>query len=530
MKQLSEQTRLLVSQLAHMESWSGRLLSPRGRQAQLLRDIGASGEPGAIQAIVPYAIAGGPMAVVAAEALSELVRHISDRDLVHLRLGMSSNISELRSDKVADLCRFGEFCAELLGVVATHWNGHVREAAVRSLSDIRSGRELPFLLISVNDWVPQVRNRAAAAVRDRLDPAHAAHFVRYIQLVTRLEECSRASHVEIVESIKSLLQSPVCLPELLKGTTADEPLIRRTCYRIAAESPAGDRRSILREAMCDHSNAIRFWAVREVTRTLLVDELLDELTKLERDPFPAIRSAVLDAYAATSSPLAVDAWMIALLDVNAGVRATARHYLRKTVGIDFATFYRERIATASGRELEAAVSGLCDVATTSDAMFVAPYAFRGKSRLRKTVMRALSFLDRPNYAVSFARLLADESASVSREAKNILAMKPRLLTAEQLWAVFGASKFQHVMRNAISLLSQTRDWDSAVYLLEACASSDDAIAQSAEEGLSRWVRTSATMYSEPTSEQAEQIRKGLTDRESRIDAAVLGMLRFAVRE
>lgn len=61
------------------------------------------------------------------------------------------------------------------------WNGHDREAALRSLPTLAPelhGAALPLVLARLNDWVPQVRAAAAAALplllRDELEPAWIA--------------------------------------------------------------------------------------------------------------------------------------------------------------------------------------------------------------------------------------------------------------------------------------------------------------------------------------------------------------------
>jgi HEAT repeat protein len=54
---------------------------------------------------------------------------------------------------------------------------YVRQAAVEALGKIESGAELPFLLMRVNDWVPNVRNLAAELLEKRVRPDYVPHFV-----------------------------------------------------------------------------------------------------------------------------------------------------------------------------------------------------------------------------------------------------------------------------------------------------------------------------------------------------------------
>jgi len=66
----------------------------------------------------------------------------------------------------------------LVGLCASHPNGHVREQAVVRLAHSNPDVALPFLLLRVNDWVPAVRLRARTAVVALLLPAAAAALVR----------------------------------------------------------------------------------------------------------------------------------------------------------------------------------------------------------------------------------------------------------------------------------------------------------------------------------------------------------------
>ena len=78
------------------------------------------------------------------------------RNYAHYEL---NNWQHLRPSDVGRLAR-SPYSASLLGLASFHFNGHVREAAVSELALRTDATELPFLLIRLNDWVPQVRELA----------------------------------------------------------------------------------------------------------------------------------------------------------------------------------------------------------------------------------------------------------------------------------------------------------------------------------------------------------------------------------
>jgi hypothetical protein len=72
--------------------------------------------------------------------------------------------------------------AAVLGLASFHRNGFVRQEAVRLLTTIVDGTELPFLLIRQNDWVQQISSEAQSAVEQRATENCLPHFVKSLRL------------------------------------------------------------------------------------------------------------------------------------------------------------------------------------------------------------------------------------------------------------------------------------------------------------------------------------------------------------
>lgn len=70
----------------------------------------------------------------------------------------------------------------VLGGLSFHPNGYVREAAVKRLASVSDSSEVRFLLLRLNDWVPEVREAApgrSRAAPERLrDHLYAIFFAR----------------------------------------------------------------------------------------------------------------------------------------------------------------------------------------------------------------------------------------------------------------------------------------------------------------------------------------------------------------
>ncbi|MGZ0700708.1 HEAT repeat domain-containing protein [Pseudomonas sp. L5B5] len=85
-------------------------------------------------------------------------------------------------------------------------NGFVRQAAVRGLAAHPSASALAALLERLNDWVPQVRQEAAAAVEAYWAPEHAGLLLQTLAPLLALAGKQRADHGATLERATAVLQ------------------------------------------------------------------------------------------------------------------------------------------------------------------------------------------------------------------------------------------------------------------------------------------------------------------------------------
>jgi hypothetical protein len=192
-----------------------------------------------------------------AEEIHQIISELSPLDLAALdqcvreswtayRYYNLQNWQALRPSDVGRLAQ-SKFATSLVGLASFHLNGHVREAAVAELASQRTGKELPFLLIRLNDWVPQVREAAASAVQARIKSAYAVHLLANISLVFRLRVCGRVEK-KFVDDICGLLKGAECEKILRAGTTSKDKAVRRISFQLAAEAEPSARAAISRHS------------------------------------------------------------------------------------------------------------------------------------------------------------------------------------------------------------------------------------------------------------------------------------------
>jgi hypothetical protein len=118
--------------------------------------------------------------------------------------------------------------ADTLGVCS--YSGFVREAAVKALVSRPQRGTLPLLLVRLNDWVPQVRVAANAAVRSLMQTAYLADWITAIDAVVDLEQARRADHGPMLKEISLFLSRPEHLPQVIDATRTAGLRVRRFVF------------------------------------------------------------------------------------------------------------------------------------------------------------------------------------------------------------------------------------------------------------------------------------------------------------
>jgi len=101
-------------------------------------------------------------------------------------------------------------------------SGYVREAAVQALALSGHGEALPVLLARANDWVPEVRRAAYAALEAFLHEEHVGAWGRALGDVAALRRAARADHTQLLQRIDHFLAVPAHL-SALKRQRAELP-------------------------------------------------------------------------------------------------------------------------------------------------------------------------------------------------------------------------------------------------------------------------------------------------------------------
>lgn len=168
MTKLSPETQRLIYDLTQRQTFLKALTSSH-LDVSLLRSIGNSKEPAAVIEMLPFVLSRrNDVAEAAATAIHKLILETTTQELawldeeLRLRSSWSGDTfyewSKLSPEQLPSFERFDLASVALLGMASFHRSGFVREAAVRALERMTTGAELKFLILRLNDWVPNVRD------------------------------------------------------------------------------------------------------------------------------------------------------------------------------------------------------------------------------------------------------------------------------------------------------------------------------------------------------------------------------------
>jgi HEAT repeat protein len=538
MKHLTEETFQLIKQLYETPGLLEKILVNHEKQSLILEKIEKSSEPLTIQYLLPYVITNrNENSLAAARIIHNLIDQLSVSDLAvldeEIRLNNSyylNNVwgwNKIRPDDIIGLDYLHSYQVSVLGICSSHNNGFVREKAITEFSNIWTGKELPFLLIRLNDWVPNVRQAALTAVTARLQPSYAFYFVDCLPLFTRLSKQNRIDQSSIVILIKELIRAESSRPALKYGLKVPDLIVRRACFQIALDVITTDSLEIIELGSMDEDNLIRLWSVQKLRAINEIGKVDHLLETIRTDSYMQVRREALRIYIEKYPEQALEELRRVLLDSHSSMRSEARYQITKTNKMDFAAFYRDNLV--QGNAIYSAICGLGETGTTADDTLIEPYVNHKIIKIRRLSIKTLAKLNPQAYTELFMQALSDPSASVSREAAKALEHASHLLIPERMWNKFENATHQHVKASSLFLIAHLPKWESIFYLLKAASSGDEIISKMAYLKIDYWVSHFNTSFIMPTDLQKTRLSKLLVENGDNLKIQTRREIEFIVK-
>jgi HEAT repeat protein len=432
------------------------------------------------------------------------------RRIYHGWHGGSGAWSRLKVPHVNALGRGESIPVTLVGVLSFHGDGYIRHAAVRVLDNVGSGAELRYLLVRLNDWVPDIRAAALAAVERRLHAGYVEQLALHVGVVVRLLTWRRADHSQLLASIVAMLKRPGVGPTLFRALDNAGPRERRLLYRLLLTGDESGR-ALLRRALMDPSPACRLEAARRLPND-------PELLRLAlRDCFAGVR--LLAARRLGPEPEL-------LMDSAGTVRALARHRL---AGTDFAHFYRQHLEDPEPGRVVTALWGVAETGDTASLPRVLELMGDANPRIAAAAVRTLGVLGDDDRVTELLDVLRSPRLAVVRAAALALFPRRALVDQVELWELSRGLTSVVARRRALNLLFHGPKWSAVLYILLTLADPEPETASLARVAVERWMSRFNNVSTPPAAEQLPRLRAALQAVREQLPANTARELEFCLR-
>jgi HEAT repeat protein len=473
----------------------------KARMCEALRGVGEGGRPADAARIFRILFdADQEIASEAAHAVAMLMRKTGPTEWTTLYPPLGH--IQLKPLDVALLDTFGSADkVHLLGVATLNRNGYVRQEALSRLGTIQDEYALPYLILRLADWVPEIRELAERLVREAIERRVVRSIADYSFLIKWMERVGRVDLKPIrTAMIQAMMKRDPA--ELRAALEHENPDVRLFCYR-AVLVDTEVQPEVVERGLGDAAVKIRM-AMVHLIAAQKPSCGVGWLRRLYGDRNPAVRVA---AVRAAAEAYGVDgAFDKMIFDASAGVRDAARFYLRKYGREDFAPRYREEIrAVEMVPRLVGILGGLSETGTVSDYNVVASFLDHPNAVVRSAALYGVARLDARRAFERLVRALEDPSAKVRNTAIKKLVDVEVPEKRDAVLPVFESGR-RPGSWSALRVLCRIGSWSSLRDILFALETGDSVLETFARREANRWISAFHNrLFTEPEIGLAEEI-------------------------
>jgi hypothetical protein len=391
----------------------------------------------------------------------------------------------------------------ILGLCSFHPNGYFREKAIKALLEYKTGRELSYLLIRLNDWVMPVRNCAKVAVIDYLKRNDIKTIVNNLPLIFRLKNCERDEHIDFVQDVIKILSTDEYIEEVKNGLNCVDPKVRICCYEIIVNAKYLNNEAIINYLIKEPIPFIRLSVLRKIQKQITEDELREASLLLMKDKSSPVRGLTLELLYSFNPINCVPILENTILDKSASIRELSRFLLKKHGNYDFASIYRSKIH--NNEDLYAAICGVGETGNKDDTISVIRFLKSDNIKIVRATITAISNLDFVNHKQTIIDFLEDNRPGISKQARRVLYKEIDSDDGEKVYEIFKKNNYIHVTINSAILLCALNKWECVSYIVEICSNKAEEISEYGKYALGKWIITFNRSFTSPSTIQMERL-------------------------
>ena len=309
-----------------------------------------------------------------------------------------------------------EEAAHIYGIASLNRSGYVREKALYYLQKLFTHEILPYVFLRLNDWVPEVRNKAKQVLIKILPTISIIDLIKYYNLIEWLEKTQRVSLKDIQSRIYTQIHSNVNREELLLALEKAPFKERLFCWRLLAREILNDI-NLIDRAIADSAPEVRQWAASHLPND---EKFKNRLDTLFSDSAIRVRYAALKSmpqeFFLEYTPLIERM----IFDDSKPIRDYARFILSLHGNDNYTEKYRKKLAELQNGAGAGIIVGLAETGTKSDISLIKTFAKHKNPKVRAAALCALNRLETENVDNLYLQGLKDKNAKVRNHCISIL--------------------------------------------------------------------------------------------------------------
>lgn len=413
-------------------------------------------------------------------------------------------------------------------LLSMHRSGYIREPAVRTLCSGRlNGQSLPFLLLRLNDWVPQVRDAAFEGAHAFLNEKHLHEWTRSLGLIQILRTRTRVDHYKLFGDLLLWYLRPETEPVLRAAIDSTDRAIARTAIAMALKLEHDRRGPLITSGLKSSDPEIRRMSAVAARNWPASPHREDWLAIMHADRFMPVRREALLARIEELGEVRRNWFQQSLLDSHRSMRQLGQYYLSRdetgSPGLNAREFYLDVLRQPSTPILRSAILGLAETGIAADADFLKQLVSHIRTPIAAAAVEGVATLAAKENLEFFVSLMTDPRPAVVRQAAAPLIKAYDGYSVDRLRGVVQRGPSTTSRLWALRVLTSRHPYDAFVDIVLA-ANHDDAAVRELALVRARAISKSFRIPRGPFPAEVDAIRRALQSQTAAIPPELQSIL------
>jgi len=292
-------------------------------------------------------------------------------------------------EKLKSFVRFiPEEAAHLYGIASLNHSGYIREEALNYLAELSTPEILPYILLRLNDWVPNIRTKANEILAEILPNISVMGLIKYHTLIDWLGKTKRINLKEVQSKIFKHINSPKNKKKLLIIMREASYEVRLFCWKVLSEEIIKDD-ILIDKAINDYAPGIRQWAAAHLPDN---QNYKNRISVLLNDTAIRVRYTALKSIPKKDFLEYKEFYEAAIFDNVRYIREYARFTLSSHGDNNYADKYRKKLFDQGNKAKTSVIVGFVETATQEDISLIKTFINHPIAEIRAAVLYGLNRL------------------------------------------------------------------------------------------------------------------------------------------